>query len=488
MKLPIALFWRQRSLFILATLGLLAAVRLWILPLGNSFWLDESLVVSIAKNQIADIGAAAYQAPSQSTLFCYVQWVMLQFAGVNEILTRLPSLLGAAGSAYVLYRIGAEFVNCEAGLIYAVLFVAFPQTTAEASNARPYALGLFFHLLALLTLLRWRRDGRQRTAIVFAVYTALSAYFHLFFLLAVPLEAGYLAWKWPHARRRLFEQAAWAGLVLLGCVLPLTPQTSRLMSMRRILEFPSPDDWFELVRFFFPIGLLAGCFLAWLLAFAPKTFDMKERDHLTLGFLLMVPALALAGASEFWHLNLLVPRYLLCSAPGVILVWGSCLRALGPPWVRRMTLAGGLVSSAAFAGGLAFVPDFQHEDWRSAVRNAHPSDRMLVYNGLAETRQLEWLTDSQHWDYLMAPVLVYQPGVTQANASLVPFEFTPEDREYMDRILSGFTTEKNVNVIMRVKFSGLAWLIWLDQHLNRMGFRRTRVSSYGRMELWAYQR
>jgi hypothetical protein len=112
MKLPIV-FLRQRSLFILATLGLLAAVRLWILPLGNSFWLDESLVVSIAKNRIADVGAAAYQAPSQSILFCYVQWVMLQFAGVNEILMRLPSVLGAAGSAYVLYRIGAEFVNAK---------------------------------------------------------------------------------------------------------------------------------------------------------------------------------------------------------------------------------------------------------------------------------------------------------------------------------------------------------------------------------------
>jgi hypothetical protein len=320
------------------------------------------------------------------------------------------------------------------------------------------------------------------------VYTALSVYFNLFFLLAVPFEVGYLAWKWPQARRRLFDQAGWAGLVLLGCVLPLAPQTYRLMSMRRIVEFPSPDDLFALVRFFFPIALVAGCFLAWLLAFPPKAFAMKERDHLTLGFLLMVPALALSGASELWHLNLLVPRYLLCSAPGAILTWGSCLRALGPPWVRRMTLAGGLLFSAAFAGGLTFVPDFQNEDWRSAVRNAHPSDRLLVYNGLAETRQLDWLTDPKHWDYLIAPVLVYQPGVAQANTSLVPFEFAPADQEYMDRLLAGFTTEKNVTVIVRDKFSGPAWLIWLDQHLSRVGFLRTRVSEYGRMELWAYQR
>jgi len=70
MKLPIA-FLRQPSLFVLAALGILVAVRLWILPLGNSFWLDESLVVSIAKNRIADLGAAAYQAPSQSTLFFF---------------------------------------------------------------------------------------------------------------------------------------------------------------------------------------------------------------------------------------------------------------------------------------------------------------------------------------------------------------------------------------------------------------------------------
>jgi hypothetical protein len=369
-----------------------------------------------------------------------------------------------------------------------VLFVAFPQTTAEASNARPYALGLFFHLLALLTLLRWRRDGHQRTAILFAVYQALSAYFHLFFLLPVPFELGYLAWKWPHGRRRLFEQVGWAGLVLFGCLLPLAPQTNRLMSMLRIVEFPFPESLFELVRFFFPTRLVVGCFLAWLLAFPPKTFDIKERDHLTLGFLLMVPALVIAGVSELWHLNLLIPRYLLCSAPGAILAWGSCLSALGPPWVRRMTLASGLLASAAFAGGLTFVPNFQHEDWRAAVRNAHPSDRMLVYNGLAETRQLDWLTDPKHWDYLIAPVLVYQPGVTQANTSLVPFEFAPADQEYMERLLNGFTTEKSVNVIVRDNFSGPAWLDWLEQHLSRMGFQRIRVSHYGLLELRAYQR
>jgi hypothetical protein len=231
-------------------------------------------------------------------------------------------------------------------------------------------------------------------------------------------------------------------------MLPLAPQTIRLISMRRIVEFPSPEGLFVLIRFFFPIRLVTGCFLAWMLAFAPKTFDMEERDHLTLGFLLMVPALAISGASELWHLNLLVPRYLLCSAPGAILAWGSCLRALGPPWVRQVTLAGGLLFSAALAGGLTFVPDFHREDWRSAVRNA-PSDRMLAYTGIAETRQLDWLTDPKHWDYLIAPVSVYQPEVTQANTSLVPFEFTPADLEYMEHLLTGFTSEKSVNVIVR---------------------------------------
>jgi len=271
-------------------------------------------------------------------------------------------------------------------------------------------------------------------------------------------------------------------------MLPLAPQTIRLISMRRIVEFPSPVDLFGLVLFFFPIGLVVGCFLAWLVAFADKTFDLKERDQFTLGLVLIGPALALSGASELWHLNLFVPRYLLCSAPGVILAWGSCLRAVGPPWVRRMTLAGGLLFSPAFAGGPTFVPDFHREDWRSAVRSTHPSDRMLLYTSIAETRQLDWLTDPKHWDYLISPVSVHQPEVAQANTSLVPFEFAPADLEYMEHLLTGFTTEKSVDVIVRDSFSGSDWLDWLDQHLSRMGFLRIRISHYGLLELRAYQR
>ena len=254
MNLSLALMWRQRSLSILAILGILAVVRLWILPLGNSFWLDETLVVAIARNRFADVAAANLQVPSQSILFDYVEWLMLQFAGVNEIVLRVPSLLAAAGSAYVLYRFGAEFVNREAGLIYAILFVVLPQTAAEASDARPYALGLFFHLLALLTLLRWKRDGRQREAMLFAVLAAASVYFHLFFILAVPCEAAYLAWKWPHGVRRLVQQTGWSVLLFLGCLLPLVIPTYRLMGMRRIVEFPTPVAMFELVTFFFPAG------------------------------------------------------------------------------------------------------------------------------------------------------------------------------------------------------------------------------------------
>ena len=71
MKRSIVLLRRQRSLSILAILGILAVVRLWILPLGNSFWLDEALVVAIARNRLADIAAVAYQA-NQPILFSHV--------------------------------------------------------------------------------------------------------------------------------------------------------------------------------------------------------------------------------------------------------------------------------------------------------------------------------------------------------------------------------------------------------------------------------
>jgi len=413
MKLSLAALRQQRSLIFLVVLGVLGIVRLWILPLGNSYWLDETLIAAIARKRFSEVGVAAYHA-NQPILFSYIEWLMRQFDGVNEAIMRIPSLLGAAGGVYIFYRIGAEFLDREAGLIYALLFVALPQIAPEASNVRPYSLGLFFYLLALLTLLRWQRDGWMRDGLWFAVYTALAAIFHPFFLLTLPCETLYLVFKWSHERPKLIHQISCAALLLLACILPLTIPNYRFMKMRSVMEFPSEPTVFGLVTFMFPLLLVVGSFIGWLVAPADKTFYIlkAQKDHLILGVLLLVPALVVFGASAVWHLNLFVPRYMLCSAPGVILVWGSLLASMRASRVRRMTLAGGLLLSAGLTGGFTFIPDAHGEEWRSAVYNLPPSDRLLVYSGLAETRQLDWLRDLRHWDYLISPVAVYRPEVT----------------------------------------------------------------------------
>src|SRR5579863_6894943 len=150
-RLPIAM----------GVLGIIAVVRLWVLPLHNSFWLDESLIAWIVRNGFAQITPAA-SADLQSIGFCWLEWAFSGLFGPSEIALRLPSLLAAIGSLYIYYRLGTEFIDRETGIIFAAFFLSLPQVALETPNARPYSVGLLAEASALLWLQRWLRTTRLR--------------------------------------------------------------------------------------------------------------------------------------------------------------------------------------------------------------------------------------------------------------------------------------------------------------------------------------
>src|SRR5437667_5916 len=68
------------------------------------------------------------------------------------------------------------------------------------------------------------------------------------------------------------------------------------------------------------------------------------------------------------------------------------------------------------------VPDYAHEDWRSADRSLELSSAFLVYSTLVETRHIDWLQRPERWGYLMAPLLAYHPSLSQRDAFALPYD------------------------------------------------------------------
>ena len=210
----------------------------------------------------------------------------------------------------------------------------------------------------------------------------------------------------------------------------------------------------------------------------------------TLGtLLLLIPTIGLFVLSRLSAAQLFDERYLIPVVPGVVLLWGSLLRTVDPPFFRRTTMAAALVASIILIGGVSLIPNYRPEDWRSAVRSMPSSGAALVYSGLVETRRLDWLQQPSHWGYLMAPVLTYRPTMLPENAFLVPFEFGVTEQTYMQGLLDGSLKHPNsITLVVRFLFSGPAWQSWVSERLSTAGFVRISHVRYGTVEVSVFQR
>lgn len=125
----------------LGGIALAALVRLWIVPLGSSLSLDEFGTWWASDGGLGEILSRARLFP-QSVPYVVIVFLERALGGSGEISLRVPSLLAAGLAAYVLYRLGAELVDRETGLLAAGIFVGFRPIAFAAGDARPYAFAV----------------------------------------------------------------------------------------------------------------------------------------------------------------------------------------------------------------------------------------------------------------------------------------------------------------------------------------------------------
>jgi uncharacterized membrane protein len=67
----------------------------------------------------------------------------IRIGGQSEFVLRLPALLAAILTAWLLYRIGARLFDQKTGLLAALVFTLSPEIAKSATvNARPQAIAL----------------------------------------------------------------------------------------------------------------------------------------------------------------------------------------------------------------------------------------------------------------------------------------------------------------------------------------------------------
>jgi hypothetical protein len=471
-----------------------SVVRLWIMPLANSFWLDETLIVWTIRDGLRQIVPNA-SISLQSISFCWLEWLISRVLHPSEISLRLLSVAAAISSLYIYYRIGAEFIDRESGLIFSALYILLPQVAFEAPDARPYSLALLGHAAALLWLLRWTRSGRVGQGLLWILCAVVACYLQQLFVFGLAIEGAFVLGR-MHSTPAIRPRQVWiCGATAILLLLPWVPQALVMSRQAQLLSFAEAPTFTALLFAIAPVYLLAAAALIALLARVDRQpwrwAGIQWGSGVTvLGMLLLfVPVLGLFLISRLTGVRLFDARYLLPAVPGLVFLWGPLLRAVEPAFFRRLTLIAGLIACTLAVGRFSAVPHYRSEDWRAAVKSLPSSGAVLVYSGLVESRRLDWLREQDHWGYLFAPILAYRASVKQEDGFLIPFEFATQERAYLDQLAdSQLRNRETVTIIVKRIFWGPAWLTWISGRLGAAGFQKTSDIPYGNVEVAVFRR
>src|SRR5271168_1273662 len=165
-------YQRLNFAYVLTFLLALLVIRLWLMPLPSSFWLDEIATVFVAGHgsNHPSLAAAAPQAWQSWYYFFIRLWAWI--FGYSEVVTRIPSILAMAGCLALVARLSMRLIHPDSGWFAIFACLALPGINYQAANARPYALGMCAFAAALLFLVRWLDSNQWIDALLFVASAA----------------------------------------------------------------------------------------------------------------------------------------------------------------------------------------------------------------------------------------------------------------------------------------------------------------------------
>lgn len=156
-----------------------------------SLWRDEAYTLNTSQRSVTQVFALLHHTNAVNSAYYLVIHGDIIVFGTSEAALRLPSLLAMAVAAMITAAIGRRLATSMAlpapsitGALAGLLFVAMPEVTRYAHDARPYGIVTMFATIATYLLLRALANGRWRW---WAGYGAAIVAVGLFNLLALLL-------------------------------------------------------------------------------------------------------------------------------------------------------------------------------------------------------------------------------------------------------------------------------------------------------------
>jgi mannosyltransferase len=323
-------------------------------------WGDEAATWSAARRTPGELWQLLGNIDAMHGLYYFLMHGVLSLRA-DEVMLRLPSVLGMTCAAAAVAAIGARLAGPRVGLVAGMLFAVVPVVSLYAQEGRSYALVLAGAMTTTYLLVRACESGESRWWRRYALVAALTAMLHAFSLLVLAAHAVTLL----AARSTLREWRCWS-LSSAAAVAAVTPVAwlAHGHGEEAIAWIPVPgwEAVTRLVRSFVgPSGWVA-CLILLLAAaalFAPRrpTLDSPPISVVTVALpLLVVPPALLIAVSQLQAVY--DQRYVLYALPGLTLLAASGLDRLTALVLFRgamplvMPMAAALVVSLVLAGQL----------------------------------------------------------------------------------------------------------------------------------------
>lgn len=482
--------------WLLPLLLALCVARLWLMPLGSSFWLDETATIFVARHGSSDpsLAIAAPQA-WRSWYYPLIRWEGAAF-GYSEVATRLVSTLAMAAFLALLARIAARLIHPQAAWFAVFACLALPGLNYQAANARPYALGMCVFAAAMLLLIRWLDSGGWAPALLFAAAAALVLYIHLLFWPSCLVFVFYAAARltrrdtpvtWPRAALVFGLCAALVG--------PVAAETLDLLVDARahvIAPLPSVS---ELIRSL-ELTLVAACAGgAWLIARArgwkKEAAPLAATALVALGAWWLCQPVVLFAFSWLTGNGVFVPRYLQLALPGAALAATAAAAPFIPAgqWSRLAALLA--VAALVWAGQWRTLwPRHHNSDWRAAalaVNRVEAADPVPVIcpSPFIEARPPAWDPDYPLPGFLYSHLDVYP---IKAKPYLFPFEVSPPAEAFASELTQSVLRASRRFLIYgwgpQVNF----WRDWFARRAEFTGWRHRRLGPFADVDVVVFER
>ena len=480
------------SNWFLGALLAVCIVRLWLMALPSSFWIDEMATVFVVQHG-ADHPSFAVAPQVPDSLYYWLPRASSRWFGQSEVAYRFPSILAAGLALWLIARLAVRLVHPRAAWFAAFACIALHDFNEHAVDARPYALGICAGAACIWFLVRWLDFAHRRDALLFALCGALLWPIHLIYWPFYLVLALYTALRLARRETSVgIWRAAGVFLLIAGALIPAAWRALQLMrhaGAHVIQPLPSLHHFEWTLRWKLP--LLAGV-AAWLLGRLLRW--KRERQpvsrsavELALAWWLMQPVCLFAYSYLTGH-SAYVPRYLSISLPGLALVATfTVFPFFGSAQWKPMAAVVGIGALALLGQWNTVWPEHQHSDWRGAAAAANretPGIPVICTSPFVEGQPPHWRPDYPLPGFLYAHLAVYP-----IRGQILPFPF--ERRNDSEQYAAGLLPSTLLPAGRFLIYGGAGnvrdWRNWFARRPELAGWN-SRVMQFGDVYLARFAR